>query len=395
MTAVAPRPPAGPGELLDLIRRQGGRTRAEIQAATGLSRMTVGQRLAPLLAEGLVRETDPQDSTGGRRPRGLEFNPGNGVVVVGALETTGSRTAVTDLAGRVLARAEPAVSVQAGPRDTLDAIVASARQLLAADAVAGLPLHGAGLSLPGPVDPATGRPSEPPIMPGWDAYPVADHLADALGVPAVAENDANAMAVGEFSAHHPESAALALLKVSTGIGAGLVLDGRLFRGVDGGAGDIGHVRLADHPDALCRCGARGCLAAVASGWAVARELTARGLPATSGRDVRALLADGNPDAERLTRAAGRLIGEVAATVVSVVNPDLLVLGGDLASTALLGGVRETLYARSLPRATRHLHVVLSGLGQDAALIGMTRTVVDLVFDPAAVNERLAQSRTGA
>lgn len=111
--------------------------------------------------------------------------------------------------------------------------------------------------------------------------------------------------------------------------------------------------------------------------------------------MRALLADGNPDAERLTRAAGRLIGEVAATVVSVVNPDLLVLGGDLASTALLGGVRETLYARSLPRATRHLHVVLSGLGQDAALIGMTRTVVDLVFDPAAVNERLAQSRTGA
>ncbi|MPV37172.1 ROK family protein [Georgenia subflava] len=380
----------GPGDLLELVRREGARTRAEIQALTGLSRVTVAQRLTPLLQEGLLRETGPHESTGGRRPRGLEFNSDHGVVVVAALETTRTRAAVTDLAGTVLTHADLPVSVQAGPQATLDAIVGASRELLESDAVGGRAVRGVGVALPGPVDPATWRPSEPPIMPGWDAYPVGDHLSEALGVPAAVENDANAMAVGEQAVRHPRSPALVLVKVSTGIGAGIVVDGRLFRGIDGGAGDIGHVRLVDQPDALCRCGSHGCLAASASGWAVAKDLTALGVPAVSGRDVRALLAEGNPAAARLTREAGRLIGQVVAAVVSLVNPGVLVLGGDLASTPLLSGVRETLYRRTLPRATRHLEVTLGALGQDAAVIGMTRTVVDLVFGATAVNERIGR-----
>lgn len=381
---------AGPGDLLELLRNEGGRTRAEIQSMTGLSRVTVGQRLAPLLELGLIRETTLHESTGGRRPRALEFNTDHGVIAVGALETTHTRTAVTDLAGRVLAHEDVPVSVAAGPQPTLGAIVESARRLLRRPELAGRGLLGAGISLPGPVDPDTGRPSEPPIMPGWDAYPVGDHLADALGVPAAVENDANAMALGEQWVHHRGCPALVLVKVSTGIGAGIVIDGRLFRGIDGGAGDIGHVRLVDQPDALCRCGSLGCLAATASGWAVAQHLTRLGTPAVSGRDVGRLLADGHGETARLVREAGRLIGEVVGAVVSLVNPGVLVLGGDLAATPLLSGVRETLYQRTLPRATRHLEVTLGALGQDAAVIGMTRAVVDLVLGAAAVNERVGR-----
>lgn len=390
MEGVRPGPGAhlgsGPGEMLELVRREGPLTRSEIQARTGLSRMTVGQRLAPLLEDGLVRAAGNRGSTGGRRPESLEFNPERGVVLVAALETTRTRTALTDLAGRILVDEPLAVNVEQGPPATLDAIVVSAGRLLASGRHR--PLWGVGVALPGPVDPATARPSEPPIMPGWDAYPVAEHLEEALGAPVEVENDANAMALGEHAAHHPRCRSLVLVKVSTGIGAGLVLDGRVYRGVDGGAGDIGHVRLTGHDDAVCRCGARGCLAAVASGRAVAQALAALGVEASAGHHVRDLLAGGHAQAAALVREAGRRIGEVAATVVSLVNPGVLLLGGDLASAPLLTGVRETLYERTLPRATRHLHVDLARLGGDATVTGMTRTVVDAVCAPAVVSTRL-------
>jgi predicted NBD/HSP70 family sugar kinase len=249
---------------------------------------------------------------------------------------------------------------------------------------------GVGISVPGPIDPDSGRPSQPPIMPGWDAYPIADHVQAALpDVPVLTANDADAAAVGEHAAGHPGARTLCLVKVATGIGTGIVIDGRCYTGTDGGAGDIGHVRLAEHQDSVCQCGAHGCLAAVASGRAVAQQLTALGLPAHSGRDVGLLLAEGNAHAARLTQRAGRLIGEVMATVVCVLNPDVVVVEGDLASAPLLAGMRETLYRLSLPRATRHLTLQLGALGEDAAVFGLTRLVVDNQFSAGAVNARLA------
>lgn len=378
---------SGPGDILQLIRSGRARTRSEVREATGFTRVTVSQRLAPLLEHGLLRETEPQNSTGGRRPLGLEFNTGHSGVLVATLETTRTRTALTDLSGRILHEEDLPVSVQDGPQATLDAISESCTGLLAK---AGMPAgfaSGLGISLPGPVDPTTGRPSEPPIMPGWDAYPVAEHLSGKLDLPVAVDNDANAMALGEQSVHYSTSPSVVLIKVSTGIGCGVVIDGRVYQGVDGGAGDIGHIRLKDHPDALCRCGSHGCLAAVASGGAIANALASLGFPATSGDDVRDLLAAGNADAARLTLESGREIGEVAATIVSLVNPAVLLLAGDLASTSLLSGVRETLYQHALPRATRHLDIGLAQLGAGSAVIGMARTVVDQVFAPSAVNAR--------
>lgn len=382
--------PTGPGDVLELIRHGQATTRGEVLEVTGLSRMTVAQRVDALLAAGLIVETPSLTPTGGRRPRALRFNAAHSHVLVADVETTHTRVALTHLDGTIRATVDIDVTVDTGPMATLDAVTATARQVLARAGVDAAGVCGMGISVPGPVDPETGRPSQPPIMPGWDGYPIEEHVQGAFaGLPVLAANDADAAALGEHTAARPTPRSLVLLKVSTGIGTGIVIDGRPYLGVDGGSGDIGHVKLPDHAEAVCQCGAHGCLAAVASGRAVARQLSEEGIPARSGRDVGHLLAQGNTRAITLTQQAGRLIGEVMATVVCVLNPESVLVGGALASPALLAGIRETLYRQSLPRATRHLSLQVGRLGEDAAVVGLTRLVVDSQFSAAAVNARLS------
>lgn len=379
---------AGPGEVFDLIRYGRARTRGDLQEVTGLSRMTVAQRVDALLAASLIREAGSDRPSGGRRPTRLEFNIEHSIVVAATVDTTHSHIALTDLSGRILADDSIDLAVVDGPEKVLHGVVESIRGLLERTDTPVSRISGIGISVPGPVDPRTSRPSQPPIMPGWDAYPIVEFVQDAIHVPVLVENDANAMALGEHTVGFKDCSSIALVKISTGIGTGIVINGRVYQGIDGGAGDIGHVRLGDHPDVVCQCGARGCLAAVASGRAIAQKLTERGIEAFSGRDVGDLLARGNVEALRLTHEAGRRIGEVMATVVCLINPGVLLIGGALASSSLLSGVRETLYPMSLPRATRNLDVRLATLGDKAGIIGMTQMVVDEVFASKAINTRL-------
>ena len=379
----------GPGDVLSLIRDGRALTRGDVRELTGLSRMTVTQRLDALLESGIIVEGDTTEATGGRRRRSLVFNTSQSHVLVAAVETTHTRIAVTDLGGAVLCEDHIEVPVESGPSEVLDRIAAALAVLMGKHDLTAGGLCGVGLSLPGPVDPETGRPSQPPILPGWDAYPVAEHLQAGLpGVPVLTANDADAAALGEYAAGFSHVRSLCLVKVSTGIGTGVVIDGRSYTGVDGGAGDIGHVRVSPRSDARCQCGMQGCLAAVASGRAVAAELTELGLEAYSGREVRELLAAGNAEAARLTQQAGRRIGEVMATVVCLLNPEVVLIGGALASAPLLAGIRETLYRLALPRATRHMTLHLGALGEDAAIAGLTRLVVDHEFSADAVNTKL-------
>lgn len=378
----------GPGHIFDLIRKGRASTRGEILEATGLARMTVAQRVDALLASGLVREGGSDHSARGRRPRRLEFDVGHSVVASAAVDTTHTRTALTALDGTILADVDVDVDVTAGPERVLPVITSAVQDLLERTGTTAARLSGIGICVPGPIEPRTSRPSQPPIMPGWDAYPIVEHVQDVVDVPVLVENDANAMAIGEYSSGHEDSRSMCVIKVSTGIGVGIVVDGRVYQGIDGGAGDIGHVRLSGHPDALCQCGARGCLAAVASGRAVATSLAAAGIEAHSGRDVGALLARGDVDAVNLTREAGRVIGEVMASMVCLLNPGVLLMGGALASSPLISGVRETLYPNSPPRATRSLDIGLASLGEDAEIVGMTRTVVDHIFSVEAVDALL-------
>ncbi|GGO44230.1 MULTISPECIES: ROK family protein [Streptomyces] len=398
---------ASAGDLLHLVRSGRATTRGALQQVTGLSRATVGQRLDRLFRAGWLREGsgNPVESPLGGRPSvRLEFDDAHAVVLAADLETRHARTALLTLTGEVVAEHGWPLRVDEGPEKVLDEVGAGFGELLRASGRPADSVCGIGLAVPGPVDSGTGRVVQPPIMPGWDGYDIRGRLRRAFTehagapttasapVPVCVDNDANLMAYGEQRAHYPDCSAFALVKVSTGIGAGVVVDGSVYRGIDGGAGDIGHIRVPGVPGsaaALCKCGSYGCLAAVASGRAVAARLAAAGVPAASGSDVRELLAAGHPEAVGLAREAGRQVGEVLATVVTLLNPGVLMIAGDLAGTPFLTGVRELLYQRALPRSTAHLEIVTSRLGERAGLLGAGALVVEQLYAPERVEARLA------
>ncbi|KPI05558.1 Glucokinase [Actinobacteria bacterium OK074] len=389
---------AGAGDLLELVRTGRATTRGALQQATGLSRATVGQRLDRLFRAGWLREGagGPVDSPLGGRPSiTLEFDDGHAVVLAADLDTRHARAAVLTLTGEILAERAGTLVVEDGPDAVLGELAAWFAEVLEKAGKPPRAVCGIGLAVPGPVDSDTGRVVQPPIMPGWDGYDIRGRLGRAFAehggpsdLPVLVDNDANLMAYGEQTTAHPDCSAFVLVKVSTGIGAGLVVGGRIFRGIDGGAGDIGHIRVPEGADALCRCGSYGCLAAIASGGAVARRLAAAGVPAASGSDVRELLAAGHPEAAALAREAGRRVGDVLATVVTLLNPGVLMIAGDLAGTPFLTGVRELLYQRALPRSTAGLDVVTSRLGERAGLVGAGALVVEYLYAPERVEERL-------
>ncbi|WP_217554117.1 ROK family transcriptional regulator [Streptomyces sp. GbtcB6] len=387
---------ASAGDLLELVRNGRAVTRGALQQATGLSRATVGHRLDRLFRAGWLREGagGPVDSPLGGRPSiTLEFDDSHAVVLAADLETRHARAAVLSLTGELLAEHSGTLVIQDGPDAVLAELGRWFAELLEKAGHRATEVCGIGLAVPGPVDMDTGRVVQPPIMPGWDGYDIRGRLARAFtehtggpAVPVLVDNDANLLAYGEQRTGYPDCSAFVLVKVSTGIGAGVVVDGSIYRGIDGGAGDIGHIRVG--AEAQCRCGSYGCLAAVASGGAVARRLAEAGVPAASGSDVRDLLASGHPEAAALAREAGRLVGDVLATVVTLLNPGVLMIAGDLAGTPFLTGVRELLYQRALPRSTAHLDVVTSRLGERAGLIGAGALVVEHLYAPERAEERL-------
>ncbi|MGW1608721.1 ROK family protein [Streptomyces sp. NPDC002285] len=395
---MSARGQASAGDLLELVRSGRAVTRGALQQATGLSRATVGQRLDRLFRAGWLREGagGPVDSPLGGRPSiTLEFDDAHAVVLAADLETRHARAAVLSLTGEILAEHTGTLVIEDGPDVVLGELGRWFAELLEKTGRRAGEVGGIGLAVPGPVDSGTGRVVQPPIMPGWDGYDITGRLAraftEATGaapVPVLVDNDANLMAYGEQRTGFPGCSAFVLVKVSTGIGAGVVVDGSIYRGIDGGAGDIGHIRVPAGADALCRCGSYGCLAAVASGGAVARRLAEAGVPAASGSDVRDVLASGHPGAAALAREAGRHVGDVLATVVTLLNPGVLMIAGDLAGTPFLTGVRELLYQRALPRSTAHLNVVTSRLGDRAGLVGAGALVVEHLYAPSRVEERL-------
>ncbi|WP_020136302.1 ROK family protein [Streptomyces sp. 351MFTsu5.1] len=395
---MAGRSQTGAGDLLELVRSGRAVTRGALQQATGLSRATVGQRLDRLFRAGWLREGagGPVDSPLGGRPSiTLEFDDAHAVVLAADLDTRHARACVLSLTGEILAEHSGTLVIEDGPDAVLGELGRWFAELLEKAGQRAEEVCGIGLAVPGPVDLESGRVVQPPIMPGWDGYDIRGRLARAFTehsgsgpVPVLVDNDANLMAYGEQRTGHPDCSAFVLVKVSTGIGAGVVVDGSVYRGIDGGAGDLGHIRVPAGAEALCRCGSYGCLAAVASGGAVARRLAATGVPAASGSDVRDLLASGHPEAAALAREAGRQVGDVLATVVTLLNPGVLMIAGDLAGTPFLTGVRELLYQRALPRSTARLEVVTSRLGERAGLVGAGALVVEHLYAPERVEERL-------
>ena len=382
--------PTSAGALLRLIREEVAVTRADLARVTGLARSTVAQRVDALLAQGLVYEAGGSASTGGRPPTVLAFNRDAGVVLVADLGATHARVALSDLAGTPLAERASDLDIGRGPEHALTWVTERFAELLNETGRSRDDVRGIGIGVPGPVEFDSGRPVNPPIMPGWDDFPIPDWFASHYSAPVLVDNDVNIMARGEHRMQWPDTEHLLLIKVGTGIGCGIVADGHIHRGARGAAGDIGHIRATSSEDVICRCGNIGCLEAVAGGQALAERLAAAGEDATHSRDVVRLVQAGHPGAIRMVRDAGRTLGEVLAGTVNFFNPAVIVIGGDIAEAhaQLLAGVREGIFSRSLPLATRDLRIVPCRLGDRAGVIGAAIMAIEHVLAPDAVDRSL-------
>lgn len=387
--------PTGPGAILSLIRNDEATTRAQLMSVTGLSRSTVAQRLDALLRGGYISEVASEESTGGRPAGVFQLNRTSGVLLVAVIGARQLRTAITDLACGVLATKSARHDVGEGPDPVLSTVREHFAELLDELGRAANEVRGIGMGVPGPVEFAAGRVVSPPIMTGWDGYPIGRFFADDFSCPVVVDNEVNCMALGEHRANWSDVPHLLMVKASTGIGSGLVFDGRVHRGAQGSAGDLGHIpaRLAasdaDDPP-LCRCGNHGCVEAYAGGWALVRDLRARGHDVDTAAEVAALARAGDVEAVHLVRTTGRILGQAVADAVSLVNPSVVLVGGSLveAEEHLLASIRQVVYQQSTPLATRDLRILRSPLAEHAGVVGTASMAADELFAPDKVDHAL-------
>lgn len=366
------------GTLLSLVGSGRARSRSALTELSGLSRATVYQKLAGLIDAGLIRETEETLPSGGRPTRTLDLNRDFAVVLCADIGEQHIRVALTNLQPRILAEISETFDILRGPAVVLEWIEQRFEALLKAAGKTTRNVLGIGIGLPAPVDYANGRVVGPSVMMGWDNFEIRQHLEHRFGVPVYAENDVNLLTLADHRLRRPTVSEMVFVKVGTGIGSGIITEGRLYRGAQGAAGDIGHIQFAREPAPLCRCGKVGCVEARAAGWAIARELRKDGIEAQTARDVTRLVGLGEPLAIHLVRESGRILGEVMTSLVSILNPEMIVIGGTLAivDDHLLSGMREMVYKRSLPLATRDLQLVVSPPDLDAGIVGAAILVVD-------------------
>ncbi|HSU09532.1 MAG TPA: ROK family protein, partial [Pseudonocardia sp.] len=372
--------------LARLVASGAAVSKADLVQAAGLARTTVSSGVDELLDRGVLRVVGTRPTPGRGRPADrLALSPRGGHVLVADLGAHGAHLAVVDLSQTLRAHVHVDIDVAEGP-DAVLAAVESQLRALQARASGGAPARAVVIGVPGPVDGQHGVPVRPPIMPGWHAYPVAARLRRTFGCPVLLENDVNLRALGEARALPADQVPLLFVKVGTGIGGGLITSaGELHHGVDGAAGDIGHIRVRGGSDVRCVCGNVGCIEALASAGAIARRLGVEGAEA-SVAEVRALVARGDPTVLRLVREAAELIGEVVATLVHFYNPARVTIGGSVAAASddLLAGIRSVVYQRALPLATRNLVLANSVLGEFAGVAGAAVLGIERVLSAGGI-----------
>ena len=377
----------GASELFQFLRDGEPRTRAELAQLTGLARSTISLRIDELLEHGLVTPVGEAVSTGGRPPAQIALNPGARVVVAADLGATHGRVAITDLSGTVLRSVLEDLVIGSGPVVVLDWLVRTIDRLMVECDRPISDLVAVGIGLPGPVEHESGKPTNPPIMPGWDGYDVPAHIRRTFSVPILVDNDVNIMALGERAMGWPDTDNIIFVKVSTGIGSGIIGGGVLQRGAQGIAGDIGHIKIPRGAGVFCKCGNEGCLEAMAGSPAIIADLRGIGHDITTVAELVALVKSGDTSAIQAVRQAGRDIGEVLTVCVSIINPSVITIGGALAQAGehIIAGVREVVYSRSTPFAAEHLSIVQSRAGEMAGVAGASIMAVERALSPKGID----------
>lgn len=383
-------------EIMRFAHRAGGPvSRGELTGHVGVSRSKVSMEVQRLLDVGLLREGGLAESEGGRKSSLLGIPRSAGVIAAVDLGATSIDVALTTLGGEILAhRAEPA-DIKAGPREILGRVKALLVELLDGQAAEARDVLSIGVGVPGPVEQASGVLRSPPIMPGWDRFPINNFFAGEYAAPVFVDNDVNVMALGEHWGGVGKGVDnMLFVKLGTGIGSGIIVNGHLYRGMQGSAGDIGHISV-DPNGPVCTCGNLGCLEAMSGAPALvikAERLARDGLsPALAAaleergeltaEDVGKAAGTGDYEALRVIREAGGLIGWTLASLVSVLNPSLIIIGGGVSQIghSLLAEIRSAVYQRSLPLATRNLPIVLSEIEGESGVMGASVLAVEGVL----------------
>jgi predicted NBD/HSP70 family sugar kinase/biotin operon repressor len=381
-------------QVLDALRGSGTASRADLARKTGLSRSTVSGLINELMADGLVVDRDETQSAGtqGGRPGALlSLDRSAGTALAIDFGHTHLRVAVADLASEILAERELPFDVDGAAAGALDAAAELTAQVLDDAGLSARDVIGAAMGLPGPIDRTTGAVGSSVILPDWVGVQPAKAFAERLGAPigVIVDNDANLATLGEarFGAGVGASD-LVYVKVASGIGAGLMLDGRLHRGIAGSAGELGHV-LHDPDGEICRCGNRGCLETVAAAAPLVRLLGRRHGSDFSTARLMELAREGDVGTRRVLVDAGRAIGRALADLSNVLGPERIVIGGDLggAGSPLLDGIRESMARFALPAVLGSVELVGATLGGRAELLGGLSLVI-------GDTERLSSARVG-
>ncbi len=405
-----PAPPSGRdilllAQIVDLVRTGAAITRPDLEQVTGLGRTVVNERIREGVDLGILEEAGTTQAERGRPSRTVRFRSEAGLILSANFGEYSLFVSVSDLDGVALAHEEFETDVLQGPDVVLHA-VNDHFQAMMKRVGRGREVWGIAIGLPGPVDFASGRMVKPPIMHGWDGYDVRGWFRSRYEAPVWVDNDVNLMAFGEWSRGEPrEYRDLLFVKVATGIGSGLVTGGRLHRGDTGAAGDIGHVRVTDDPTAICRCGKVGCLAAVATAWALDRTLTAAAERGESpvlaerlaehgrltGLDIGHAVAQGDPAAVAAVKETGRITGVTIAGIVNFANPGVLVLGGGAVreSPVFFEAFREAVLDQAIELASSRLVIRRASLDFEEGSIGGALLVARRLFRPQSLQLWLA------
>jgi predicted NBD/HSP70 family sugar kinase len=380
MTASDARRERNRNRLTDALQAAGVASRAELARRSGLSRATVASLVAELQEAGVILERADGAAAsprGGRPPRLLSFSRAAGAAIGIDFGKRHLRVAAANLSHAILAEAERPARAEDPAETGLAAAAALVEEVLAEAGIEPADVVGVGMGLPGPIDSRTGRVGSSSILPGWVGVRAAEELGARLELPVAVDNDANLGALAEL---HWGAAAgrsnVTYLKVSTGIGAGIVIDGRLYRGTGGMAGEIGHA-IVDEQGAVCRCGKRGCLETLAGAAALVALLEPRLGRTISTAELLELASTGDSGARRVIADAGRHIGGAVATLCDLFNPELLVVGGELSAAGdlLLDPIREQVHRNAIPATARDVEIVGGVLGARAELLGALALVL--------------------
>ncbi|MEU9624121.1 MULTISPECIES: ROK family transcriptional regulator [unclassified Streptomyces] len=371
------------------VRMAGSLTQAEIARSTGLSAATVSNIVRELKEGGTVEVTPT--SAGGRRARSVSLSGDAGIVVGVDFGHTHLRVAIGNLAHQVLAEESEPMDVDASAAEGFGRAERLVKRLVEATGISPDKVIGVGLGVPGPIDVESGTLGSTSILPGWTGINPSEELTGRLGVPVYVDNDANLGALGELVWGSGRGVKdLAYIKVASGVGAGLVIDGRIYRGPGGTAGEIGHITL-DESGPVCRCGNRGCLETfTAARYVLPLLQPSHGPDLTMERVVR-LAREGDPGCRRVIGDVGRHIGSGVANLCNLLNPSRVVLGGSLAEAGelVLAPIRDSVSRYAIPSAARQLSVLPGALGGRAEVLGALALVLSEMGDSTLLESTLS------